>query len=174
MTVLAAAHALRNHFAFRDTSLRHLTDLAEMARGDARVLAFGTTERIRSVFLVLLRGRALAQLAEVGLADSVFEFTPGDVFWTGLVPTLAQMGTMQRTARRARSPRGRPFTFALEDRDVEVTAVAAEGALILPLTRQVLSAAANASTSFAMSVVLVQPPDQQMTLYHVLAAAGAP
>src|SRR5438445_7875935 len=98
MTVLAAAHALRNHVAFRDTSLRHLTDLVEMARGDARELAFGTTERIRSVFFVLLRGRALA--------DSIFELTPGDVFWTGLVPTLAQMGIMQRTARRARS-RGR-------------------------------------------------------------------
>src|SRR5437899_10216623 len=167
MTVLAAAHALRNHVAFRDTSLRHLTDLVEMARGDARVLTSGTAERIRSVFFVLLRGRALA--------DPIFEFTPGDVFWTGLVPiVLAWMGITPPTASMTRFHGRESFAFALEDHDVEVTAVAAEGTLILPLTRQVLSAAAHASTSFAMSVVLVGLRDQRMTLYDVLAAGGEP
>jgi hypothetical protein len=153
MTVLTVANALRRHPMFRKTSLRHLTDLVERARGGAKLIPFDGTERINAVFVLVLRGTALA--------NGKFPVMAGDLFSTGLVQLITRAGLafMLRATRAA-------TTLTLEDVHVDVEGTAAEGTLLLPFTSDVLLKATQASTSFGLSVDLEELAGRPLTLHE--------
>ncbi len=158
MTVLQAAHVLRSHPVFRNTSLRHLTDLVELSRPEVQVLGFGARLPVQAAFVALLRG---------GARVPPILLTPGDVLWTGMVAIL-NASLRPEVATMLPSPRS--FVFVLEDFPVTVEATAAEKTLVLPLTVHRLREAANASTSFGRSVDLKPFTGQDMTLTDFFAA----
>jgi hypothetical protein len=141
MTVLTAANALRNHVAFRNTSLRHLSDFLEQVRNQVTTISVAETREITALFLLVLRGR--------GNAESTFPLVPGQTFWMGLVSMLrAAVSGPPFIA----GPHFETFTFTIDDvPKVRVTSTT-EDFVVLPITVEMLRAATVASTSFGASV----------------------
>src|SRR3989442_13474997 len=79
MDLLAAANALRNFDLFRDTSVRQLVDLAELA-APGELIQFGDARIVEGVILAVLGGRALVrtpgQPTRVVAAGDVFLGNP--------------------------------------------------------------------------------------------------
>jgi hypothetical protein len=147
MNVVDVAHVLRDYPVFRNTSLRHLTDLVELARPDAKVLPFRATEKITGAFVLALRGRAVAQ--------GQFLLTPGEVFWS-LLPAILFDAASFAVGRDVGGFSRRRLTdfLLLLEQPLDVEGTAADDTLVLPLTEDLLRNATLASTSFAKSVDL--------------------
>jgi predicted acylesterase/phospholipase RssA len=139
--VLAVAHALRRHPVFQRVSLRQLTDLVKMSWRHVIRIPLGKTEPVRGVFLLLLEGRAFVEGSRPML--------PGDLVYTG-TDELLPPAVLERIRADLR-PRA-ALAEVLKDHTVSVIGRAAEGALLLPFTFEIVQAALVASASFCSSV----------------------
>jgi hypothetical protein len=159
MTVLDAAHALRSYPIFRGTSLRHLTDLVELARRDQRTIGPGQVATVeRAAFILVLSGTARVAPA--------FTLRPGEVFWTTLFALAAHAMNGARPGHVGLAAAPAPIRlFVVDAIDVPVEATSQEEAFVLPLTEALLHRATRASLSFGRSVDL-SPLGARMTLHE--------
>jgi hypothetical protein len=149
--VVSAAHALRRHPVFARTSIRHLTDLVELARPDVTVIPFDATEVVSAVFLLLLQGTVSA--------GPTFALLPGEPFWSGLYALVAGIGMSAASFPSA------PTMVGFEN-DVRLKGTTVGGTTILRLTEKVLLDATLASTSFGLSVDLSPLAQHPKTLHR--------
>src|SRR5262245_53946172 len=150
MTVVDAARTLRNYPVFARASLRHLSDLAELARKDQQLVRAGDTADIDdAAFIVVLSGNRVV-LSGGRADDATFAMSAGGVFWTMLV-RFVRAGTMAMGHPGAITA-GTGTAVPIEGITVHVETE--EDALVLPLTMATLGRAAHASTSFATTVDL--------------------
>jgi hypothetical protein len=155
MNVVDVAHLLRDQSVFRNTSLRHLTDLAELARPDAKLLDLGDRKVVAGVFVLTLRGRAVVQ--------QTFVRGPGEMLWSVLALQLLAQAQVPTIHDSMALPEPLSPELLLEV-PLEVEGAAAGGTLLLPITENVLLRATRASTSFGTGVDLT-PLGHHLSLY---------